>query len=79
VSTRLGLRSGKADDENVVLAAIAAMPEPNRAIGERLHAISKTSAPVLSPKRAQTSVFPRSFTQQCEEIVLGVIPAADHR
>jgi uncharacterized protein YdhG (YjbR/CyaY superfamily) len=38
------------DDENVVLAAIAAMPEPNRIIGERLHAIIKTSAPVLSPK-----------------------------
>jgi uncharacterized protein YdhG (YjbR/CyaY superfamily) len=33
-----------------VLAAIAAMPEPYRTIGERLHAIIKASAPTLSPK-----------------------------
>ncbi len=40
----------KADGEAAVLAAIAAMPEPDRAIGERLHAIIKASAPALSPK-----------------------------
>ena len=40
----------KADDEAAVLAAIAAMPEPDRVMGERLHAIIKASAPVLSPK-----------------------------
>ena len=40
----------KADDEAAVLAAIAAMPEPDRAIGERLHAIITASAPALSPK-----------------------------
>jgi len=33
-----------------VLAKIAAMPEPDRALGERLHAIIKASAPALSPR-----------------------------
>jgi uncharacterized protein YdhG (YjbR/CyaY superfamily) len=40
----------KADGENAALAAIAEMPEPDRALGERLHAIIKASAPGLSPK-----------------------------
>src|SRR3990172_4087204 len=40
----------KADGESAVLAAIAAMKEPDRAMGERLHAIIRASAPVLSPK-----------------------------
>ena len=40
----------KADGESAVLAAIAAMKEPDRAMAKRLHAISKASAPVLSPK-----------------------------
>ncbi len=38
------------DGESVVLAAIAEIPEPYRAMGERLHAIITASAPVLSPK-----------------------------
>ena len=38
------------DGESAVLAAIAAMPGPDRAIGERLHAIIKASAPVLSSR-----------------------------
>jgi uncharacterized protein YdhG (YjbR/CyaY superfamily) len=38
------------DGESAVIAAIAAMPESDRAIGERLRAIIKTSAPVLSPR-----------------------------
>jgi len=33
-----------------VLAAIAAMPEPDRAIAERIHAIVKANAPVLAPR-----------------------------
>ncbi len=45
-----GPRAGKTDGESAVLAAIAAMPEPYRAMGERLHAIIKASAPVLSPR-----------------------------
>ena len=40
----------KAAGERAVLAAIAAMPEPDRAMGERIHAIVKASAPDLSPK-----------------------------
>ncbi len=40
----------KAAGETDVLAAIAEMPEPDRAIGERLHAIIQANAPALSPK-----------------------------
>jgi uncharacterized protein YdhG (YjbR/CyaY superfamily) len=40
----------KADGEHAVLEKIAEMPEPDRGMGERLHAIVKASAPVLSPK-----------------------------
>ncbi len=40
----------KADGESAVLAGIAAMQEPYRAMGERLHAVIKASAPVLSPR-----------------------------
>src|ERR1700674_4890706 len=47
---RRGPRAGKADGESAVLAKIAEMPEPDRAIGERLHAIIKASAPALSPR-----------------------------
>jgi len=40
----------KADGESDVLAKIAEMPEPDRSMGERIHAIIKASAPDLSPK-----------------------------
>ena len=40
----------KEDGETAVLAAIAAMPESDRAIAERLHALIKASAPVLSSR-----------------------------
>ena len=40
----------KADGESAVLAAIAAMREPDRAMARRLHEIIKASAPGLSPK-----------------------------
>jgi uncharacterized protein YdhG (YjbR/CyaY superfamily) len=40
----------KADGESAVLAKIAEMPGPDRAMAERLHAIIKASAPALSPK-----------------------------
>jgi uncharacterized protein YdhG (YjbR/CyaY superfamily) len=49
-SARRSARGGKADDESAVLAKIAAMPAPDRTMGERLHAIIKASAPGLSPK-----------------------------
>jgi uncharacterized protein YdhG (YjbR/CyaY superfamily) len=44
------LKSARADGESDVLAKIAAMPEPDRSIGRRLHAIVKDSAPDLSPR-----------------------------
>jgi uncharacterized protein YdhG (YjbR/CyaY superfamily) len=40
----------KADGESAVLAKIAEMPEPDRAMARRLHEIIKASAPALSPK-----------------------------
>jgi uncharacterized protein YdhG (YjbR/CyaY superfamily) len=43
-------REGKGDGERDVLAKIAEMPEPDRAMAERLHAIIKASAPALSPR-----------------------------
>ncbi len=42
--------AGKAEAESDVLAKIAEMAEPDRAMAERLHAIVKASAPDLSPK-----------------------------
>jgi hypothetical protein len=47
---RRGPRADKADGESAVLAKIAEMPEPDRAMAKRLHAIIKSSAPTLSPK-----------------------------
>ena len=49
-TARRGPRAGKADAESDVLAKIAEMPEPDRAMAERLHAIVKASAPALSPR-----------------------------
>src|SRR3989442_5951366 len=49
-AARLGPRVDKADGESAVLAKIAEMPEPDRTMGKRLHAIIKESAPVLSPR-----------------------------
>ncbi len=46
----LKAEASKAEGENAVLAKIAEMTESDRAIGERLHAIIKASAPDLSPK-----------------------------
>lgn len=45
-------RAGKdrAAGESAVLAAIAAMPEPDRSMAKRLHEIVTASAPTLSPK-----------------------------
>jgi uncharacterized protein YdhG (YjbR/CyaY superfamily) len=40
----------KADGESAVVAKIAEMQGPDRAMAERLHAIIKASAPSLSPK-----------------------------
>ena len=40
----------KADGERDVLAAIAAMQEPDRSMAKRIHAIIKDNAPTLLPK-----------------------------
>lgn len=47
---RRGKRSAKAEGEADVLAKIAEMPEHDRVMAERIHAIVKESAPALSPK-----------------------------
>jgi len=49
---RRGPRAKKdeADGESDVLSKIAALPEPDRAMATRLHAIVKASAPALSAK-----------------------------
>ncbi len=44
------LNADKEDGESAVLAKIAEMPEPDRTMGKRLHAIIKESAPTLSPR-----------------------------
>jgi hypothetical protein len=46
----LKVAAGEADGESAVLAKIAEMPGTDRAIGKRLHAIIKASAPALSPR-----------------------------
>ena len=42
--------AAKADGEKDVLAKIAEMPESDRAMAERIHALVKATAPDLSPK-----------------------------
>jgi hypothetical protein len=49
-AARRGPRAGKADGESDVLAKIAEMPEPDRGMAKRLHALIKASAPALSPR-----------------------------
>ncbi len=43
-------RPDKADGESAVLAQISKMPESDRVLGERIHAIIKASAPDLTPR-----------------------------
>jgi uncharacterized protein YdhG (YjbR/CyaY superfamily) len=47
---RRGARADQADGESEVLAKIAEMSGPDRAIAKRLHALMRTIAPALSPK-----------------------------
>ena len=44
------LKTDKEDGESAVLAKLSEMSAADRALGERLHAIIKASAPTLSPK-----------------------------
>jgi uncharacterized protein YdhG (YjbR/CyaY superfamily) len=48
--TRRGPRAGKADGESDLLAKIAEMPEADRTMATRLHAIVTAAAPALEPK-----------------------------
>jgi uncharacterized protein YdhG (YjbR/CyaY superfamily) len=50
LKTEARAKKEKADGERDVLAKIAEMQEPDRAMAERLHAIVKASAPALSPR-----------------------------
>jgi hypothetical protein len=43
------LKADEADGESAVLAKIAEMAEPDRAMGQRLHAIIRAGVPALSP------------------------------
>jgi uncharacterized protein YdhG (YjbR/CyaY superfamily) len=43
-------RADEVDGESAVLAKIAEMPQPDRAMAKRLHAIVKASGPALSPR-----------------------------
>ncbi len=47
---RRAAAEGKVDGEAAVLAKIAAMPEPDRGMGKRLHGIILASAPALAPR-----------------------------
>ena len=49
-AARRGPRAAQADGEGDVLAKIAEMPGPDRALAERIHAVIKASAPALSPR-----------------------------
>lgn len=49
-AARRGPRAEKADGEADLLAKIAEMPEPDRTMAERLHAIIKAGAPALTPR-----------------------------
>jgi hypothetical protein len=49
-AARRGPRASQADGESDLLAKIAEMPEPDRGMAERLHAIIKASAPILSSR-----------------------------
>lgn len=46
----LELRADKSNGEKALLAKIAEMPESDRAMAKRIHAIIKANAPALSPK-----------------------------
>jgi uncharacterized protein YdhG (YjbR/CyaY superfamily) len=46
----LKAEAAKADGESALLAKVAEMPGPDRALAKRLHAIVKANAPALSPK-----------------------------
>ena len=63
----------KADGESEVLAKVAEMPEPDRVMAERIHAIVKESAPSLSPK---TWYGMPAYANEAGKVVCFFTPAA---
>jgi uncharacterized protein YdhG (YjbR/CyaY superfamily) len=63
----------RAAGERAVLAKIAEMPEPDRSMAERLHAIVKESAPALSPK---TWYGMPAYANQAGKVVCYFTPAS---
>jgi uncharacterized protein YdhG (YjbR/CyaY superfamily) len=66
-------KKGKADGERDVLAKIAEMPESDRTMAERLHALIKASAPDLSPR---TWYGMPAYANQAGKVVCFFTPAA---
>jgi len=50
LNERRRARAGEVDGESDVLAKIAEMPEPDRGMARRLHAVIKANAPTLTPR-----------------------------
>src|SRR5687767_4935335 len=63
----------KAAGERDVLAKIAEMPEPDRAMAERLHAIIKANGPALAPR---TWYGMPAYANQDGKVVCFFTPAA---
>jgi hypothetical protein len=63
----------RAAGEGAVLEKIAEMPEPDRTMAQRLHAIIKESAPVLSPK---TWYGMPAYANQAGKVVCYFTPAS---
>jgi uncharacterized protein YdhG (YjbR/CyaY superfamily) len=63
----------RAAGERAVLAKIAEMPQPDRTMAERIHAIVKSSAPALSPK---TWYGMPAYANQDGKVVCFFTPAA---
>jgi uncharacterized protein YdhG (YjbR/CyaY superfamily) len=63
----------KAEGESDVLAKIAEMPESDRVMGERIHAVIKASAPALAPK---TWYGMPAYANQDGKVVCFFTPAA---
>ncbi len=72
-AARRGPRADKADGESAVLAKIAEMPEPDRAMATRLHAVIQASAPALSPK---TWYGMPAYANQAGKVVCYFTPAS---
>src|SRR5512134_463881 len=66
----------KAAGESAVLTAITAMPEPDRSMAKRLHALIKASAPDLLPK---TWYGMPAYANQDGKVVCFFKPAAQYK